>query len=188
MNFDKTSNLRFDFNDLLIQPAVKTDITSRSQVNPFDEKGMLPIFTAPMDTVVDEENHKLFLDNKIKICFPRQKQYRPSYYSEFFYSLSLDEFIKEYVEKTIFWSPGISVSHDGPSISKHYVLIDIANGHMKKMMNAISAAKAKHGEHLFIMAGNVAHPSTYRELSDAGADAVRIQWPHLLESVTITRL
>ena len=174
MHFDKTSNIKVDFNDILIQPAEKTSITSRKQINPFDKGGYLPIFTAPMDTVVDEENHKLFFENKINICFPRQKDYKTSHYPGFFYSLSLDDFIKEYVEKTIFWSPGISVSHDGPHKSTVYILIDIANGHMEKMMDAIKKAKEKHGDNIFVMAGNVANPNTYRLLSDAGADAVRI--------------
>jgi IMP dehydrogenase/GMP reductase len=175
MHFDKTSNIKVDFNDILIQPADKTAITSRKQINPFDKEGFLPIFTAPMDTVVDEENHKMFFENKIKICFPRlRNDYRHSYYHSFFYSLSLDEFIKEYNEKTIFWSPGISAKHDGPHKNTRYILIDIANGHMEKMMTAIKTAKQKHGDNIFIMAGNVANPKTYGLLSDAGADAVRI--------------
>lgn len=163
MNFDKNSNMRFDFNDLLIQPAIKTDIESRSEVNPFDAKGMLPIFTAPMDTVVDDYNYSEFLKNKINVCFPRlANQTTASNSFTYFTSLSLDEFIKIYLteEKTL--------------LRKHYVLIDIANGHMKKMMTAVSNAKNKYGDMLFIMAGNVAHPSTYRELSNAGADAIRI--------------
>jgi IMP dehydrogenase/GMP reductase len=175
MHFDKTSNIKVDFNDILIQPADKTSITSRKQINPFDKEGFLPIFTAPMDTVVDEENHKMFFQNKIKICFPRlRNDYRHSYYHSFFYSLSLDEFIKEYNEKTIFWAPGISAKHDGPHKNTRYILIDIANGHMEKMMTAIKTAKQKHGDNIFIMAGNVANPKTYGLLSDAGADAVRI--------------
>ena len=174
MSFDKTTNMKFDFNDILIQPSNKTQITSRSQVNPFDKKGMLPIFTAPMDTVVDNDNWKLFWSKRINVCLPRKKEYKPSYSSQFFNSLSLDEFIKEYVEKTIFWSPGISTRDGEFELSHHYVLIDIANGHMEKMMIAIKQAKEKHGNKIFIMAGNVANPETYRLLSEAGADAVRI--------------
>lgn len=173
MHFDKTSNIKVDFNDILIQPADKTAITSRKQIDPFDKEGFLPIFTAPMDTVVDEENHKMFFKNKIKICFPRQKEYRESYSSSFFYSLSLDEFIKEYTERNVRIFPG-PVSNNGPHRNTRYILIDIANGHMEKMMTAIKTAKEKHGDNIFVMAGNVANPKTYGLLSDAGADAVRI--------------
>jgi hypothetical protein len=68
MSFDKVTNTRFDFNDLLIEPATTTDISSRKQVNPFDSNGMLPIFTAPMDTVVDVYNLGKFLTRKINVC------------------------------------------------------------------------------------------------------------------------
>lgn len=163
MNIDKINNIKFDFNDILIEPAAKTDIDSRKQVNPFDSNKMLPIFAAPMDTVLDEYNYSQFLKNKINICFPRSNhKLVPSNNFSFFTSVSLDDFIKIYLDR------------DEKIFRKHYILIDIANGHMKKMMNAIKSAKEKHGDNLFIMAGNVASPETYQELSRSGADAVRI--------------
>lgn len=179
MKLENTTNTKVDFNDIILQPAAKTQITSRTQVNPFDKNGMLPIFTAPMDTVVDEDNHKLFLDNKINICFPRQKKYRQSYSFVFFYSLSLDEFIKEYIDKDrdlipVSLDDNVPLGEEDKEGFVHHVLIDIANGHMEKMMNVIKVAKEKYGDFIFIMAGNVANPDTYRLLSDAGADAVRI--------------
>lgn len=175
MHFDKTTNIKFDFNDLLIEPAVKTDINSRKEVNPFDNNGMLPIFTAPMDTVVDFDNQMDFNNNKINICFPRQKGYSKSCCFSFFISLSLDEFIKIYIDGNMFFSPGVSIAEGiAPPPNTHYILIDIANGHMKKMSDAIRQAKKRYGNKIFIMAGNVANPETYTELSNAGANAVRI--------------
>jgi IMP dehydrogenase/GMP reductase len=171
MSFDKLTNTRFDFNDLLIEPATSTDISSRKQVNPFDENGMLPLFTAPMDTVVDVDNKIDFNNNKINVCFPREKKYTPTSSFQSFSSISLNEFINKYILETVhFGEPG---QFYGP-LSKHYVLIDIANGHMKKMTEAIREAKKKYGDKLYIMAGNVASPGAYVELSNAGADAVRI--------------
>jgi IMP dehydrogenase/GMP reductase len=168
MSFDKGTNTKYDFNDILIQPADSTPFTSRKQINPFDKNDYLPLFTAPMDTVVDEDNHKMFFDNKINVCFPRQKEYHHSFYQSFYYSFSLDEFIETYITKI---NKSVSI---GNKSSVQYVLIDIANGHMEKMMTAIKTAKKKYGKGLFIMAGNVANPNTYRLLSNAGADAVRI--------------
>jgi GMP reductase len=161
MNFDKTSNMKVDFNDLLIQPADCTLISSRTEVNPYDINGRLPLFTAPMDTVVDETNIGLFHKNKINVCLPRQKKFHPGTHFQSFSSISLDDFIEVYLK------------HDA-SPYQQYVLIDIANGHMKKMMDTIYEAKKKYGEKLFIMAGNVASPGAYENLSKAGADAVRI--------------
>ena len=161
MNFDNLSNVRLDFNDLLIEPAVSTDIYSRSEVNPFDKNNMLPIFAAPMDTVLDVENYELFHISKINVCLPRGIV--PEQTSRItFVSLSLDEFIKCYIEN--------------PSEIEYvdYILIDIANGHMKKMTDAVAKAKLLYGDKLFIMAGNVASPDAYEELSIAGADAVRV--------------
>lgn len=179
MNFDSKTNTKLDFNDILIQPAKKTDIDSRKQVNPFYKNGMLPIIAAPMDTVIDEKNYELFHIGRINVCMPRKsKSIQDSQVStdfKTFTSFSLDEFIERYLNKTVFFSPGISAI-EGREIEpyKHYILIDIANGHMKKMINAVKAAKEKYGDRLFIMAGNVANPETYEELSNAGADAVRI--------------
>jgi len=175
MGFDKEKITKFDFNDILIQPAVQTQISSRTQVNPFDENGMLPIFTAPMDTVVDPYNMKDFWNNKINICFPRASYYVRSGAFKTFSSLSLDEFIKTYIDGTVFFSPGISTREGiAPPKNRDYVLIDMANGHMHKMTTAIKEAKNKYGDKLFIMAGNVAHPNTYVELAKAGVDAVRV--------------
>ena len=62
--------MKLDFNDLLIVPKYTSDINSRSEVSPY-YNGSLPLFTAPMDTVVSIDNYQIFFDNKIKVCFPR---------------------------------------------------------------------------------------------------------------------
>jgi GMP reductase len=175
MDFDKTSNLRLDFNDLLIQPAVKTDISSRSQVNPFDAHGMLPIITAPMDTVISSKNQDYFLQHKINVCLPRNEKAQ-AFNPTCFESVSLDDFINEFLIKTWFVSPGISIKEPPEEnfAKRRYVLIDIANGHMKKMVDTVKAAKQKYGDSIFLMVGNIANPATYKELALAGADAVRI--------------
>lgn len=188
--FDSKSITKFDFNDILIQPSVTTDIVSRTEVVPYADNsiytygksdkgvyiGKLPLFASPMDTVINEKNAMFFVDNKLAVCLPRGiKKYSTNFH--IFASVSLDEFVNEYISKngSVYSEfhfnefSSVTLGHD-----KFYVLIDIANGHMKKMEEAIIEAKKIYGNKIFIMAGNVAHPKTYRKLSEAGADAIRI--------------
>ena len=62
---------RLSYDDISIIPERVTNIEHRSECNPFDENGMLPIFAAPMSSVIDINNWKLFCDNKINVVIPR---------------------------------------------------------------------------------------------------------------------
>lgn len=150
---------KFDFNDILIQSAKVSTISSRKDINPF-HNGFLPLITAPMDTVINDDNKQLFTDLKITTCLPRgEKWVDGNIFSS--YSLSeIDDIIKvpgrlEYSKKN------------------GYFLIDIANGHMEKMVTSIKVFK-KLFPKTKLMVGNVANPETYVALSKAGADYVRI--------------
>ena len=46
-------SLKYSYRDVTIVPALISDIDSRSECNPFYKDGNLPIFAAPMDSVVD---------------------------------------------------------------------------------------------------------------------------------------
>lgn len=159
MKFDKTTTLKIDFNDLLIQPAKTSDIISRADINPYDEHGMLPLFVAPMDTVVNHTNSALFLRSNINVCMPRGNGAISSANGKIFTSFSLTEFEENFLE--------------GNAYPPKHILIDIANGHMKKLEETISSFKKKYPS-VYIMTGNVAHPETYRRLSESGADAIRV--------------
>src|SRR3972149_6495820 len=115
--------MKYDFNDILIQPAVQTDINSRRHVYPFDKNGMLPIFTAPMDTVVDEKNFLEFKKRKINVCFPREKEYHPSAMNPTeFSSISRDDLIETDIERAR------QHLHELDLVLRH-----VANGHLLKM-------------------------------------------------------
>jgi IMP dehydrogenase/GMP reductase len=155
-------DIKLDFNDIMIKPAVISNINSRSEVNPYYENGNLPIFTAPMDTVVDSNNYNHFIDNKINVVLPRGVEPIVKTQDFLWESISLDDFIKTYVDNKLTFN------------KKRYLLIDIANGHMVKLHKAIENAKDYYGDSLIIMAGNVANSETYEILSNSGADYVRV--------------
>ena len=159
----KHTNIKFDFNDILISPAILTDISSRNQVNVFYKDKYLPLFTAPMDTVISRENKDFFFRNGIKVVLPRTESNNDSNDTsfDFFRSFGMDEFESFFLNQE-------------NQIGKYYILIDIANGHMNKLLDITKRAKERYGRYMVLMVGNIAHPETYRLFSSAGADYIRI--------------
>lgn len=153
--------MKVDFDDLLIQPVVTTNIKSRTEINPFDENGMLPLITAPMDTVVDEANATLFYDSKINVCLPRGEK---RVNKHMFQSYSLEQFKREFYEQ-----PKTLSDSETPI----YVLIDTANGHIQELVDIVRHAKEFYGDSMVLMVGNIANPTTYANLSNVGADYIR---------------
>lgn len=156
--------MKFDFDDMLIMPAELTGINSRSEIYEFDGMGGLPLFTAPMDTVISEENQRYFKQECINTIIPRKQKTEMNPKTSFsgWLAYSLNQFEEAFI------------NYDQPKDTKHYILIDVANGHMPSVYELTKKAKEKYGESLVLMVGNVANPETYGILSDAGADYVRI--------------
>lgn len=158
-------NKKLSYNDISICPAVISTIESRSECCPHLEDGFLPLFTAPMSTVVNEHNYDIFEKNGIHAILPRNidasYRYRECIRNHKWAAFSLSEFERLFCdEKALF--------------SNANVLIDIANGHIKKMYDLVKKSKDIHKGHLKVMIGNVANPETYRHVFECGADYVRI--------------
>lgn len=164
MGYNKLTTRKFDFDDILIVPSVLSDINSRfTDIDPFDERGMLPIFTAPMLDVIDDVSAEKFINNKIYTVLPRGHGFNPIHSKMYKYlSYSLSEFDNIFLNKNGTYNKPI------------YILIDIANGHQKRLIKSIKSAKEIHGDNLVLMVGNIANPWTYKELSEAGADYIRL--------------
>jgi IMP dehydrogenase/GMP reductase len=161
-NFIGEKDIKVDFNDILIVPSPTTYIKSRSEINPFKENGLLPIFTAPMDTVVDYKNADSFMSYKLNICLPRGEMRT---HANMFQSYSLSQFIETFI--TI---PKNSIVINEPI----HVLIDTANGHIIELVETVRVAKELYGDKMVLMVGNIANPYTYRILSSAGANYIRV--------------
>lgn len=163
--------MKFDFDDILIEPVSITNIDSRSEISIEDKNHMLPLFTAPMFDVIDENNMNEYLNNKVYGVLPRKKltEYTLEYIAlsgpRRFISMGLVDFEKLFIE---------SILSDSVLINKFYILIDIANGHMSKLVELVRKSKKRWGDRLILMVGNIANPETYHILSDAGADFIRI--------------
>lgn len=160
------SKKTYSYGDLTIVPCM-TEIDSRSDCNPFTEESnftRLPLFTAPMDCVVNEENFEMWEMNCITPILPRTIKYeiRFDYMMRGkWIAVSLDEFKQMFLNEKWYRTTGDPI--------ELHVCIDIANGHMKHMYEDIKVIKEmmlyKHNVSISIMIGNIANPESYRYIA-----------------------
>ena len=157
----------YSYNDIMIEPAILSDINSRSECNPLKDNSKLPIFTAPMSTVVNEKNFNIFEENGINAILPRNIKIaiRLNYAQRGKWAaFSLSEFKEYFCDKN-------DVNNTDYTWK---VLIDVANGHMKQLYDLSKLAKSIHGDKICIMLGNIANPETYFECYKADIQYIRI--------------
>jgi len=174
--------LKWDLQDIVLIPAEESAISSRKQCDtnvPFKIPhsilyyNTLPLMCSPMDTVVSKHNYNKFAENGIIFCMPRgiyvNEQINKPYFQSFGlceiehqlkYDCPNDLLLVRKFKKSIMF-------YDCPNI-----LIDIANGHMYKLIDIIKEIKQKY-PNIILMVGNVANPDTFINLGLAGADYVR---------------
>jgi GMP reductase len=151
----------YGLDDVVLIPNVVSNIEHRGDCNVYDNENMLPLFTAPMASVINDHNWEAYRKNKIYTIIPRTIGYdkRLRLCSETFVAFGLqdlEDFIKEQTVK-----------------DKVYICLDIANGHMQKAIDLCKKAKEIFGDNLVLMAGNIANPETYAEYARVGVDYVR---------------
>ena len=101
----------------------------------------------------------MFLDSGLNITLPRNVKYGDEGTSdEMFFAYGLDELIE--------------IEERGDKLPKR-ILIDIANGHMRKLYNFSKQLKEKYNDDLILMVGNIANPETYRMFCDIGIEYIR---------------
>ena len=158
--------IKYGYNDINIVPEILSSIEHRSEceLKPF-------LFTAPMSSVVNLNNILDFIDQGIIPIIPRNipitarksiisLQIRSA--SSFFIALSLEE-----TNKLLIDSPIEDI------LNPLHICIDIANGHMQKLLNTIKKLKELYSDNIVIMSGNIANPETYKLYEEAGCDYVR---------------
>ena len=152
----------YSLQDITLIPAEISTISSRSECNPYYKNGKLPIFVAPMSQILNENNWKTY-DKYVNTIIPRNipLETRLELSTKTFVALSLDEFQNRFC-------------FEQELSETHYILVDVANGHMQKLIEACTLAKVFYGDKLVLMAGNVANPATYYEYAKAGIDYIRM--------------
>lgn len=159
-------DIKYSLNDVSIIPDIQTKIEHRASCDPYYDNNMLPLFTAPMSSVVGVDNYRKFISNGITPIIPRTVNLGTRLElmrNGIWISMSLSEFINYFINNP-----------ESVDLVMKNVLIDIANGHMKLLSDTINKAKTLHGKCLTIMAGNIANPETYKLLSLSGADYIRV--------------
>jgi hypothetical protein len=165
----KLNTIGYNLKDVSIIPSVVSYINSRKEVNPymnFHGRNVLPIFVAPMRDVTDENNYKVWMNNKVIPVVPRSIRNNVSLEKsleiakETFVSLSKSE------GKTLLKS---EIKFD----TLHFICIDLANGHMNSLLTLCKGLKQKYGDNIEIMTGNIANPKIYPLLCESGIDWIR---------------
>lgn len=154
----------YSLQDISIMPAYITEINHRAECNPYNNDNKLPIFVAPMSSVIDLNNAKIFAFNKLNVVIPRtiNLEDRLNVCEEYFIAVGLDEFENKILTLNL---------EDRKPIK---ICVDVANGHMKKLIDLCAYAKNRFGNKIIIMAGNIANPLVYYDYAYAGIDYIRL--------------
>lgn len=144
----------------------------RADVNPFTTtcgRKTLPIFVAPMASVTDENNYKIWIENKVTPVVPRSVMMRLNINQRLeiakttFVSISLQEAVMLYENNTF----------DNYKNDTLYICIDIAHGTLSSLFDICRNIKEKYGKNVVIMTGNIANPDAYFNYCKSGIDYVR---------------
>lgn len=173
---------KFDYRDVNIVPRFISSVDSRSQCIPLQcfemyktaenisvTRYTLPIMAAPMDTVISMDNFSVFCGHGIIPCIPRNISCDKEnlirlvpFKHEIFVSFGMSENDSDRMEEYIKLCKG-----------KCNILIDVANGHMKKLIRLSSTLKIQYPD-IKLMIGNIANPHTVFDAALAKVDYIRV--------------
>ena len=145
-----------------------------------------------MSSVVSFDNTQAFNDAKIRTVIPRSYSIEERLKFLFedrynFVAFSLAEAREIFINKAEEYEieEKVAERHINDFISREFteyevdrrsplkICIDLANGHMRCLLELVKEIKAKFGNKIVIMTGNIANPDTYYDYEDAGVDYCR---------------
>lgn len=124
-----------------------------------------PIFTAPMDGIIDVENWQQWTTNKIKVIIPRTIpiETRLESVTSVWTAFSISEVKQIFLDNS---KKGVQ--------AQFHVSIDCGNCGDLKLLDLCARLKQFYGDQLLLMVGNLGNPELYQHLSRAMVDYVRV--------------
>lgn len=167
-------DLMYSLDEIGLIPAITSDISHRSDINPYRTEiitngivtqpiDKLPIFVAPMTSIINDDNFNTFNSSKVIPIHPRTERVDK-------YIIPSNNWVAMSLSQFKHWFNDCKA----PDNQHYKVLIDVANGHMQEIYDCVRDAKQEYGNNLTVMIGNIANPNTYYECCRAGVDYVRV--------------
>ena len=160
------NNRKYNLDEVSIIPAKTCSINTRNECNP-TYIGKLPIFIAPMCTLVDDTNIDVFEKIGFNCIIPR--------------TIDFDKRLRmlNYGVWTAFGLKESMYIAENPNVLTGDVInicVDQANGHMSSLLKVCKAIKqlSSPSLNIHIMAGNIANPLTCFDYAEAGIEYVRV--------------
>ena len=158
----------YNLNEISIVPSATTDVVSRSQCSTRYIDGNLPLFIAPMCSVIDDNNFKKIKESGFNCIIPRTVDYvkRINF-------LKQGEWVAFGLREAEYISSNFENYFDTCTIK---ICIDQANGHMKKLLDVCKSLSSKRSDRIKIeiMTGNIANPESCKYYEGAGINYIRI--------------
>lgn len=169
------------FDDVLLVPG-KSNISSRSEISLKTSLGKqefkFPIISSPMDTVTESQMaHAMLKHGGLGIVHRYNSQKDQCQIIHKMIEI-FEETDSSSINKV---AAAVGTSKDSITRAKalfragtRILCIDVAHGHHTLVERAIKSIRDALGDSVTVVSGNVATPEGYRDLSDWGADAVRV--------------
>ena len=174
----KINKISYELKDVCVLQSPISYQEHRGDVNPFVMtcgRETLPIFVAPMSSVTDDNNYKVWIENKITPVIPRSVMGKLSISERL--NLSKDTFVSFSLSEVIslfnngFLTNFVNFTNEKKTL---YICIDIAHGTLSSLYEICTKIKKSFGSKIVLMTGNIANPKAYEYYCRCGIDYARI--------------